>query len=54
MRSIKIKFFPSNIFFFKMFLSIKGRSFATFGYSVIPKLSCQLRPIVRKVKSLLF
>ena len=31
-----------------------GGSFATFAYSVIPELSCHLRPIVRKGKSLLF
>ena len=39
-------------------LSSKGRggggSFATFTYSVIPELSCHLRPMVRKSKSLLF
>ena len=29
-------------------------SFATFGYSVIPELSCHLRPMVIKGKSLLF
>ncbi len=31
-----------------------GGSFATFAYSVIPELSCHLRPMVRKGKSLLF
>ena len=31
-----------------------GRSLATFAYSMIPELMCHLRPMVRKIKVLIY